>query len=151
MADIAVAEPRAPVSWRCPPPGCPATTSTNCPRERGPTMRRARVLRHFLALLLGALSFVSATAPSGAARLVDEPSAVAVAPLGVAAAEGPSPRIAFGNVVSQAATSVNKVVTAIDSTPVANLKSVSLSPGQTVTFNISGQVQNAAAVDVADL
>jgi hypothetical protein len=57
--------------------------------------------------------------------------------------DGPTARFGFSSVLSQVATSVNKAATSINGVPAPSVDSVIVSPGQTVTFTISGTLQEA--------
>src|SRR4051794_32403363 len=111
-----------------------------------PVSSRALVVLILALLLLGPGNSTPATA-----RVGEAPSALAaVGPL-ADAATAPSARFAFGSVLGQLATSIQKVAVSVDGTPVANPNNVQVRPGQLVVYRISGQIQSASAPDVADI
>jgi hypothetical protein len=120
-------------------------------------MSRAPWLRVALAALVVAVLLGAWTPPILSGRLGDEPIAAAApleavaAPLNAAvAADGPGPRFGFSSALQQQATSITKVASSINGTPVTNPQSVVLRAGDRVTFTVSGFVQSSAGPDVAD-
>jgi hypothetical protein len=75
-------------------------------------------------------------------------AAIAVA---VAHADAASPRFGLGSVLTQGATQIAKVASAINGVPLSSGELASLIPGQEVTFTITGRTENADGGDVIDV
>lgn len=114
-------------------------------------MLRAAVLRLFLAVLLFATGLAGGSSLAGTKPAAAEPAAVVAVPASQQSIEGPSPQFGFSRVLDQVTTTVSKVATSINNTPVTNPKNVTLSPGQTIIYTVSGQVQNLDSPDVVDI
>jgi hypothetical protein len=128
------------------------------------------LLRPIIAVALAATFLANVQGPATAALLDGAAPASISVTTAVADPDGPSPRFGLGSVLSQVATSITKVATSISpssfgplgpfgsspfgstaSTSVTDPNNVIVTPGQTVVFTISGNVQNSTGTDVFDV